>query len=355
MIRLFTAVFFVFVLVSVRAVAQENIGAPIRTVQVQQQAITQEVQLTGTVTSLRNANLSTATSGLVTDLLVDSGSVVSSGDVLLELDAELARWQWQSASANAKAANVIANDARRRLEEARELLPKRSIAQSMVDDLAAELASNQAALEQAGAEANYRKALLDRHTLRAPFSGVVQDKQTEIGEWVVPGNPVLSLVATDNLSIDFQVAEDYLSVVNTGTLVYYWLGNDLQTRREGRVSTVVPISGMGARTFLVRVTAAAADARLIPGKSARGELRLATGRDALVVPRDAVVKRSDGRVLVWVVQRQNGQAVVQERPVTTGLLSGSMVEISAGLESGAEVVTEGNESLLVGQRVTVLQ
>ncbi len=353
--RLLYAVIIVIVVSAVPAAAQENAGAPVRTVLVQEQAITQRVQLTGTVTSLRDANLSAATSGLVTELVVDSGSKVSRGDVLLQLDAELARWQWQSAQADMKSAEVLAKDARRKWEEARELLPKRSIAQSTVRDLAAVLASSNAALEQAVAEASYRKALLNRHTLRAPFSGIVQNKYTEVGEWVVPGNPVLSLVETDNLSIDFQVAEDYLYSIETGTLVNYWLGSDLQTKREGRVSTVVPISGQGARTFLLRVSASEKDSRMIPGKSARGELHLNTGRTALTVPRDALVKRSDGRILVWLVQRADGGSVVQEQPVTTGLVSGTTVEILAGLQPGSEVVTQGNESLLAGQRVNVLR
>ncbi|MFK8018578.1 MAG: efflux RND transporter periplasmic adaptor subunit [Pseudomonadales bacterium] len=354
MVCLLKAVFVVLVIWHTPALAQESAGAPIRTVVVETQAITEIVQLTGTVTSLRDSNLSAATSGVVTKLHVDSGSQVNLGDVLLELDSELARWQWQGARADVKAAEVGVTDTRRRLEEARELLPQRSISQSAVSDLVAEFAASEAALEQATAEASYRKALLERHTVRAPFSGLVQNKHTEIGEWVVPGNPVLSLVETNNLSLDFQVAENYLPVVNKNTLVKYWLGNDRQTSGEGRVETIVRISAPGARTFLVRVQAKAADPRMIPGKSARGELLLDTGRQALVVPRDAVVKRSDGQVLVWAVERLDGRAVVQERPISTGLHSGGMVEILSGLQAGAEVVTQGNESLMIGQRVHVL-
>tara|TARA_R110002124_G_scaffold104623_1_gene254819 strand:+ start:2842 stop:3903 length:1062 start_codon:yes stop_codon:yes gene_type:complete len=336
------------------AATQTDAGVPVRVDVVTQQAIQRSIALTGTVTSPRQSRLSTATAGLVTALHVDEGSQVSTGDVLLELDPVLAQSQWQSSSAAADVARLAAADSRRRLEEARVLVPQKSIAESAVRDLEAEVAQDTADLQRAEAEASYTKGILHRHTLRAPFSGVVSAKQTELGEWVTPGQPVLTLVATESLRMDFPVSEDYLADVTLETPVTYNLGDNSRDARPGTVTTVVPVTNPGARTFLLHVQPASADARMIPGMSARAQLTLATGRSGLTVPRDAILNYPDGRVVVWVVENGEDGARVRETLVTTGVVFDGNVEILQGLNAGEKVVVQGNEALQNGQRVTVL-
>jgi len=337
------------------ALAQVARAVPVTVAAAREEAIQQVVRLTGTVTSSRDASLSPATSGLVTALHVDAGSQVVAGDVLLELDQELAHWQWRSAAAAADAAGVALEDAQRRLEEARSLAPQRSIAETVVRDLAAEVAQDEAALQQAQADAEFRRALLDRHQLRAPFSGVIGARRTDLGEWVTPGTAVFTLVGTEELRIDFPVAEDYLATVRAGAEVNYTLGKNRTDTRRARVATVVPVSDPEARTVLLRVYPREADARMIPGMAAHGTLRVATGRRSLVVPRDALIRYSDGRVVVWVVQESPEGTLVSERPVETGLAFDGLVEVRRGLAPGARVVVEGNEALQVDQRVDVLE
>jgi membrane fusion protein (multidrug efflux system) len=330
-------------------------GVPVEVAVVREQAIEHVVHLTGTVTSARSSRLSTATDGLVTVLQVDAGSRVTAGDVLLELDPELAQWQWESAQATVEEARLALSDARRRLDEARSLAPQQSIAETVVRDLAAEVAEDEAALHRAEAEAGFRKGILARHRLPAPFDGVVSAKLTELGEWVTPGQPVLELVATDDLRLDFQVAEDFLGDITTDTRVRFYLGADTATLYEGKIDTVVPVTDPGARTFLLRVRAVNATRHMLPGVSVRADLRLDTGRRGLSVPRDAILKFADGRAVVWMVRSADGESVVEERRVVTGLAFEGLVEVLEGLEEGARVVVEGNEALQDGQRVSVQQ
>ncbi|MDX1736428.1 MAG: efflux RND transporter periplasmic adaptor subunit, partial [Halioglobus sp.] len=285
-----------------------------------EEAVQDIVQLTGSVTAAQTANLSPATSGLVTSLGVDAGFRVRAGDVLLELDPELARWQAEDADAAVRAARVSLEDARRRLSEARALAPQRSIAETLVHELAAEVAQDESALQQAEAQAGYRRAILERHRLRAPYDGVIAAKHTEIGEWVVPGDTVLELVTTGNLRIDFPVAEQYLGRLSAGASVSFTSGAASQSVYEGTVSTVVPVTDPGARTFLLRVEPRESVAGLSPGMSVQGQVRLDAGRVATVVPRDAIIRYPDGRVIVWVVENGDGGTVVDERLVTTGLV-----------------------------------
>ncbi|MDZ7781964.1 MAG: efflux RND transporter periplasmic adaptor subunit [Halioglobus sp.] len=329
-------------------------GVPVKTEQVREQAVQRQVDLTGTVTSPNRARLSTATSGLVTALQVDAGSRVAEGDVLLELDGELADWQWRGARADVEAARLALEDARRRLREAQTLAPRQSIAETAVRDLEAEVAEDEAALQRASAEAGYREGLLERHRLRAPFAGVISARMTDLGEWVTPGTPVLTLVATDSLRLDFPVAEEYLGAITGDAGLSYHLGGAGGERRAAAITVIVPVSESGARTFLLRGRPSDEDARLTPGRSVHGVLTLSTGRREPVVPRDALLRYPDGRNVVWVVEKGPQGTVAQERQVRTGLVFSGRVEILEGLDPGELVVVEGNESLQVGQPVSVL-
>jgi RND family efflux transporter MFP subunit len=332
----------------------EQEGSPVVVAVVEEQAIYQPLALTGTVTSARAAELSTSVSGLVSMLNVDAGSQVQAGEVLLQLDPELAQLQLQSAGAQLAQARIALADARRRLQEARSLAPQQSIAESVVRDLAAEVSSDESALQQATADAAYSEALLARHQLKAPFAGVVSAKRTELGEWVSPGQPVLDLVAVDDVRLDFPVSEDYLADVRPGAELLFSLNAVPGSDYKGRVATVVPVTEPGARTFLLRVQVDEAVPGMIPGMSVRAQLRLATGRSGLGVPRDAILRFPDGRVVVWTVESGPEGDVVRENVVRTGNSYDKLVEVREGLAAGTRVVVRGNEALRDGQRVVVL-
>jgi RND family efflux transporter MFP subunit len=335
------------------AAAESGAGAPVSVTLAREQDISEVIQVTGMVTSARDARLSVSIGGLVTALHVDAGSRVTAGDLLLNLDPELAELQWRSAEAGAEEARNALEDARRRLEEARALAPQRSIAETVVRDLAAEVAEDEAALHRAEAEAGYRRGILARHELRAPFAGVVSERLADLGEWVDPGQAVFNLVATEELRLDFEIPEDYLADVTTETPVTFTLNPQPEAVHPGKVAAVVPVTRPGTRTFLVRVEAVALIRWMIPGMSARARLTLATGRRGLVVPRDALQRFPDGRLVIWVVEPGPEGTVAAEKLVQIGLAFEGLVEVRSGLEPGARVVIEGNESLQSGQRVLV--
>ncbi len=328
-------------------------GVPVSVASVQQQGIYRQVAITGSVTSPRVASLSPATSGLVTDMHAEEGDRVDAGTVVLALDDELAQLQWRSARAAVEQARSALDDSRRRLEEARRLGPQRGIAETEVRSLEAEVALDKAALDQADADAAYRKAVLERHQLKAPFAGVVSRKQTEQGEWVDPGQGVLELVATDNLRLDFAVAEDYLSQVRSDTAVQFRIDAVPDTTHEGRVKAVVPVTDPGARTFLLRVVPAQSDLRMIPGMSVSATLSIDTGREGLVVPRDAILRQPNGRIVVWTVESGDSGPVASENPVKIGQTFDGKVEILEGIASDARVVVRGNEALQNGQPLRI--
>ena len=337
-----------------------NVAAevPVQIESVAKSPVVRQINVTGTVTSARTAVLSTAVAGLVAELTIDEGDRVETGDALLKLDAELAQLALERALAEVKQREIAAADSRRRFVEAEEVGAQRSIARTQVESLRAEVSSDEAALAASRAAAREQQAIVERHTLKAPFAGVISERYAELGEWVNPGNGLLELVATDNLRFDFRVGQDNFAALSPDTPVEISLDALPDRSIAGRVDTIVPVKNPSARTFLVRVLADTSDADkplwITPGMSARGKLNIDTGRSGVTVSRDAILRFPDGRVTVWVVDSGGELPVVRERVVRTGSEFNGVVEITDGLADGDVVVIRGNEMLQEGQTVSIV-
>ena len=310
------------------------------------------------MTSPRSAVLSTAVAGLVAELLVDEGYRVATGDEMLRLDAELAQLALERTIAAQHQRETELEDAKRRFAEAEKVAAKQSIALTQLESLRAEVAADQAALAASHAAVREQEAIVARHTLKAPFPGVVSQRMAELGEWVNPGSGVLELVETDNLRFDFQMGQEHFASLSPGSAVDITFDSLPGASIPGHVDVIVPVKDPGARTFLVRVLAddmeSADQPRITPGMSVQGKMHVDTGRDGIAVSRDAILRFPDGRVTVWIVDSEGDVPVVRERMVRTGSEFEGFVEVLSGLSDGDVVVVRGNETLQEGQTVSVL-
>jgi len=332
--------------------------APVRVESVSSRTIVQQINVSGSVTSPRTAVLSTAVAGLVAEIVVDEGHRVEVGEALLSLDAELAELALDRTKAEVRQSETALADARRRFNDAKAVGAQRAIARTDIESLRAEVLSDEAALAASRAALREQEAIVARHTLKAPFAGVISVRHTEMGEWVNPGDGLLELVATENLRFDFRVAQEYFGALTPDTPVEIALDAVPDRALRGRIDAIVPVKSPGARTFLVRVLAEDVELSdtlaITPGMSVRGGLKLDTGRRGVAVSRDAILRFPDGRITVWVVDDRDELPVVRERSVQTGFEFDGLVEITSGLADGDLVVTRGNETLQDGQEVTIL-
>lgn len=326
---------------------------PVSVVTVQEQTIYRQREITGSVSSPQVAALSPATEGLVEALRVDAGDRVEKGDNLLTLDRALAEQQLAGARARVAETEATLADARRRLKEAETLGPRGGIAETLIENIRTEVAQSTAALASARAEAGQQQTILDRHKLDAPFAGVISRRLTDLGEWVSPGEAVFELVATDNLRLDFSLPEDFLSEISMNTNVSFRLNTVPGETHSGRVTAIVPVADPDVRTFLVRIVPNEAVPRMMPGLSAIATVRIGTGREAPVIPEDALLRHADGRTVVWTVESAGGEKVARERLISTGPSFDGLIAVNSGLEAGELVVVRGNESLQEGQPLTV--
>lgn len=321
---------------------------------VTREVISEDLQLTGTVNALRSSQVSSAVAGLIRQVEAEPGQVVAAGDVLMRLDDEQARLELASARAETREARVRLTEARRRLEEARSVGAGRNIAATEISARESEVEAADAALARIQAMEQRLQVILDRHRIVAPYDGVVSARSRDLGEWVTPGDALLTLVDTRNLRLDFRVPQAYFRQLSgdDATRLSVWPGGTGQEPVVIDIDTVVPVTDAQARTFLIRGLGHP-ELALMPGMSIRALLRVSVDRQGLTVPRDALNRYPDGRVTVWIAEPDGGDGVyqVREKRVRTGLGFGDRIEVTDGLEGGERVVSRGNEALGEGIRV----
>ena len=316
--------------------------------------LVEELPYTASVTSERDAALSPRVSGLVQAVHVDAGDRVAAGKILVQLDASLARLALQRAEAAQQEARAQAAEAQRLYQEAKEMVDRRLVPETRLHAAEAQKRVADAAVARLAAERRQQAEIVERHAVVAPFAGVVSQKLTEAGEWVETGTPVLELVDVRRLRLDVQVPQERFHEVALKSPVTVQLDALPGRIFEGRVTARVPVKDPRARTFLARVSVDDPKGMMTPGMSATVVFEARGAHRTLMVPRDAVVRHSDGSASVWVVEK-GSVPTVSERKVQLGRTVERMVEVRQGLEPGRRVVLRGNETLKEGQAVRVVE
>ncbi len=244
-----------------------------------------------------------------------------------EKDIALARSAWEKAEAN------------------------RILAEKQLDSRAYEADIRQAEARYKDARANLKilQRQVERALLRAPFAGIVHDRQVEVGETVSPGRPLINVIQLSKVKVASAIGEISASRLSLGQSVRVTI--DAYNGREftGRITEISPAVDSNSRTVALKVELDNPDNLLKPGMFARLSVELARHEKVIVVPKDVLVAK-DGRQYVYLVR--NGKAVARE--VEVGLESGDSWEITSGLEEGDTVVYIGQSGLSDGKDVVIV-
>ncbi len=345
-----------YLLLAINPISQAKAEAvPVSVTKAINADLTEDIAITGTVTSPQIATLSAAVSGLVDIVHVDVGARVEPGTLLLELDSELAKIALQGARASLESAQASYQEAKRKVDEALPLIKQNNIAATEMRARESQLSIAKAAVDRATADVNQRSAELKRHQVRAPFAGVISRKLTEQGEWVSPGKQVLELVATQNLRLDFQVPQNVYPRLNKNAKINVRFDAAPEESYSATILSTVPVNNPNARTFLLRAVLNNTNPHITSGMSTKGVLQLHASEQGVLAPRDAIIRYSDGRIIVWKVNQTGDEPVVEEQVITLGVSSAGKVEIKSGLNAGDLIVTRGNEALQPGQAVNIVE
>ena len=209
----------------------------------------QTLSLSGTLVSPTSSNLAARVSGNIETLHVDIGDRVKSGQALLTLDKKLASLELQRITAARNEAQILHRDAQRLAQEAKRLAESKHLSQTEYQSRQARAEAASANVKQLNARYAVQTEQLQRHTLRAPFAGVIASKLTEPGQWVNEGGAVFTLAQMDPLHLQVQVPERFFGQLQNGAAITLKAGQQQQIIAQVEAERIVPISSPNTRTF----------------------------------------------------------------------------------------------------------
>ncbi|GAB4188126.1 MAG: efflux RND transporter periplasmic adaptor subunit [Wenzhouxiangellaceae bacterium] len=306
-----------------------------------------EYQVNGRIRSVSRAQLTFQTDGVLLERLVKLGDRVAQGDLLAVVRNP--RLQPQQAAALAAVAETRARleQARRDLKRLQTLRIDRAVGEERVEQQAAEVTRLEAALQQADAQLETQSGIAAEARLLAPFAGEISRLWVEPGEYVSPGQPVLSLADPEQLEIWIQVPARYASLEpgQSVTVTAPLLSSPVTGVVDQFSHQADPETGL--YPAVVRI---ASDAGVDAGQRATVLIPEILDPTQLTVPIAAVVDPIGGAPRVYRVASDQ----IEQVAVELGRHLGQSIIISGALQPGDQVVISGHQSLTDGQSVQVL-
>jgi RND family efflux transporter MFP subunit len=311
------------------------------------------VRANGELRARNEASLAPEVGGRLLRFRADVGDHVRKGDVLFELDDALARIQVQQAKAALAAADAGLRNAASEHRRAKELAHGDAASPAMLDRAEIGELSATAARDQAAAAVAAAETQLAKHSIRAPFDGIVTARTRSAGEYVanMPPTPVIALVDVGSVEIRAAVPESVVDLLAPGATLAVTVspsGKTIQARIRAIGASVEP----GTRTVDVRADPVGPLFReLRPGAIVQVALGgKAATTDGIFLPAN-VVQKSQAGAYVWTVVADR----LQRRDVKVEQLDPGTVRVVSGV-TPADVVVAGSAAALAdGAKVRVLQ
>jgi len=326
-------------------------------------AVSEAVTLVGSLRAQEQVEVNPRVSGRVKTVLVDIGDPVQVGDLLAEIeDDELLQQLQQSAAAlDVSQAMVEQRVLERRnqevnLQRARGLqesglMSAEELEQAQTRFDVAQAQVNLARAQQGQSEASHRELQIrhDQMSITAPMDGFVGRRWIDRGALVNSNTPIVTIVNLTTLELVAAVPERQISKVETGATGIVYVDALPGVTFVGKVARISPLLDPQTRTAQVEVVVPNTDGRLRAEMFARVELSLGSNREALRIPRQALVVRGrdEGVFLLR-------DGVAHFTQIKTGLAEDDWIEVTAGLEPGDTVATMGANLLHDGDPVRVL-
>jgi membrane fusion protein, multidrug efflux system len=318
--------------------------AQISAVEVTTEAVPRFASGIGSVAAIHQVTINPEVGGRVTKISFEPGASVKAGDPLVQLNDAPERGDLANYQAQARWAQTT-------LQRSSELAQHQYEARETVDQ-------KQSQLDQARAGIIKTEALIEQKLIRAPFSGQLGLRQIEVGQYLTPGAPIVTLTDLLTLYVNFTLPSQMRPQIAVGQEV-----NVTADAYPGRVfaaeiTTIEPQVSADTRTMTVQATMPNPENALLPGMFVNAAVVLPAQPDMVVLPETAVdytlygdsvyVVREDGR-------DAQGNPILKavRTPVKTGARWDGKVVIVDGLEPGLRVVAAGQIKLQDGVQVAV--
>ena len=195
-----------------------------------------------------------------------------------------------------------------------------------------------------------------KSTIRAPFSGIIDDVIKEQGTVVSPGvgSEVFRIVNLSDMYIEVEVPESHLPNVTPGKSVHVYfpvLGDSVNTTIRQTGNFINPSN----RSFTAEIAVPNNDGKVKPNLSAKVMINDYTNEEAILIPQSIVSENAKGEQYVYLVDTtaSETEAIAKKAIITTGKTQGDFVEVLSGISSGDGIINEGARSVKEGQKVKI--
>ena len=309
----------------------------VRVVSVTKSAISQTLELTGSVEPYRIAQLASPAEGPVLNLRVREGDLVKAGDTLLSIGRK-------------KGVDALIFSFREDLKKEEDNL-KRTQQLVQNDALPGEqLDQAKASYERARAQLTKAEETAQDYFVAAPWVGVVSRLKVKEGDFVVPRAPLVEIYDPVSLVIRVAIPEKYAAGIRKGSSVTARLDAYPGAIFAARIVRLYPYLDERVRTRTIEV-GVTDPVDLLPGMFARLILKLKQVDDAIVVPLAALITTPEGGKVVFVVK--DGKAI--RRKVKTGIEESDRIQVLEGINPGDKVIVSGHKDLKDGMDVRVIE
>ncbi|MBV8939748.1 MAG: efflux RND transporter periplasmic adaptor subunit [Alphaproteobacteria bacterium] len=316
----------------------------VSTVKAEYQEWQPRFEAVGTLRAIKGVDIAAEVPGIVEAIHFESGDDVKAGAALVSLRAENDVARLRSLEAAAKLAETT-------YERDKKQFQAQAISQAALDIDAANL-------QGAAAQAAEQRAVVEKKSIRAPFAGHLGLRQVDLGQYLNPGAPIVTLQALDPLYLDFYLPQQALSQIKPGQKAIVKSDAYPDKVFDGGLAAVNPKVDESTRNVALRALLPNPDHTLLPGMYATVDIETGAPQRLLTLPQTAVTFNPYGSTVFLVEEKGkdekgNPKLVAKQSFVTTGEKRGDQVAILKGVNEGDTVVISGQIKLQNGTPVVV--
>jgi membrane fusion protein (multidrug efflux system) len=303
-----------------------------------------QLKAVGSLRAVRGVDVTSEIAGLVRSVMFKSGEDVGEDRLLLELNADADKAQLQSLEAAAELAQTA-------YDRDKKQFAVQAVSQAMLDSEAADLKSKRAQVAQ-------QQALVDKKTIRSPFAGRLGISMVNPGQYVNPGDKIVTLQSLGSMYADFYLPQQELSRIALGQAVVVTTDTYPGRAFSGKITTINPKVDPDTRNFQVEALIANPKHELLPGMYTTIDVRAGAVQRYLTVPQTAVTYNPYGDTVYITQEGAKGPdnkplLTVKQTFVSLGPTRGDQVAILTGVKEGDTVVTSGQLKLKNGSAVII--
>jgi membrane fusion protein, multidrug efflux system len=297
----------------------------------------EKISSIGVAEALQGVNVSGSEAGTVAEILFDSGDQATIGQVLVKLDTSKEQADLAATEAQLPAARAD-------LDRKRKLVKERIVSQSDLDEA-------QSRFDELAAQSISLKATIDRRSIRAPFAGVLGIRKVNRGQYLQPGDEIVSLQDLSVMRMRFLIGQKDFAKIKLGQAIEARFDAYPGEVFSGRISAIEPSVKFTSGIIPIQAEIPNSDLRLLPGMYASLDVLLPDGSRKVVVPQSAVTFNLYGET-AYVVDPQTSAA--QQVTVRTGARRDNIVVVETGIKPGQLVVVAGQLKISNGTKVNVV-